>query len=108
MHRAILAAATAAVSILAAGCVQDSAEATNKRMSTSKVYIGALTCDIAGGRGYRRRQPRSEVQLRAGKGRARSLQRDDPQSRSRPRRNPADDAGVEGVFARYPAEARRT
>ena len=52
MHKTVLAAAIAAVSILAAGCVQDSAEATNKKMATSKVYIGALTCDVAGGSGY--------------------------------------------------------
>jgi len=36
----------------AAGCVQDSAQATNKSMSKSKVYIGALTCNVAGGTGY--------------------------------------------------------
>ena len=35
-----------------AGCVQDSAQATNKSMSKSQVYIGALTCNVAGGTGY--------------------------------------------------------
>jgi hypothetical protein len=35
-----------------AGCVQDSAQATNKSMSKSQVYIGALTCNVASGTGY--------------------------------------------------------
>jgi hypothetical protein len=52
MQRTVLAAAIAVASLSTAGCVQDSAQATNKQMSTSKVYIGALTCDIAGGSGY--------------------------------------------------------
>ena len=42
----------AVAGLSAAGCVQDSAQATNKSMSKSQVYIGALTCNVAGGTGY--------------------------------------------------------
>jgi len=42
----------AVAGLSAAGCVQDSAQATNKSMSKSKVYIGALTCNVGGGMGY--------------------------------------------------------
>jgi hypothetical protein len=52
MHRSVFGAAATAVAMLTAGCVQDSAAVTNKKMENSKVYIGALTCDIAGGQGY--------------------------------------------------------
>ena len=52
MHKTVLGDALAAATLAAAGCVQDSAEATNKKMAASKVYIGALTCDIAGGKDY--------------------------------------------------------
>jgi hypothetical protein len=35
-----------------AGCVQDSAQATNQRMSKSRIYIGALECNVGAGMGY--------------------------------------------------------
>ncbi|MFM8534267.1 MAG: DUF992 domain-containing protein, partial [Acidimicrobiia bacterium] len=42
--------AGAALSVV--GCQQDNAQASNARERNSKVYIGALTCDVAGGTGY--------------------------------------------------------
>ena len=35
-----------------AGCQQDSAQATNQSMSGSRIYIGALECNVGGGMGY--------------------------------------------------------
>ena len=52
MHNNVRWATLAAILLSAAGCVQDSAQATNQRMARSQVYIGALTCNIAGGTGY--------------------------------------------------------
>lgn len=52
MIRVLSIAALAALGLATAGCVQDSAQATNRSMSRSKIYIGALECNVAGGMGY--------------------------------------------------------
>lgn len=52
MHRVVASLAVAGAVLSTAGCVQDNAEAANARMRNSQLYIGALTCEIAGGTGY--------------------------------------------------------
>ena len=52
MRTILVAAALAAVSVSLAGCLQEDSTATNRRMTNSKVYIGALTCEIAESTGY--------------------------------------------------------
>jgi uncharacterized protein DUF992 len=52
MIRALSIAVLALAGSATAGCVQDSAQATNKNMSRSRIYIGALECNVAGGMGY--------------------------------------------------------
>jgi hypothetical protein len=52
MIRVVSIVLLAVAGLSVAGCVQDSAQATNKSMSQSRIYIGALECNIAGGMGY--------------------------------------------------------
>ena len=52
MRTVLVTAALAAVSVSLAGCLQEDAPTTNKQMANSKVYIGALTCEIAASNGY--------------------------------------------------------
>jgi hypothetical protein len=52
MHKFVAAIALGTIAFAATGCVQDNAQASNARERNSKVYVGALTCDVAGGTGY--------------------------------------------------------
>src|SRR5215467_10447767 len=52
MFKSFSIAALAVAALGTAGCVQDRAQATNQRMSKSRIYIGALECNVGGGMGY--------------------------------------------------------
>ena len=52
MNKLFAGMALGAVALSTAGCVQDNAQTANARERNSKVYAGALTCDVAGGTGY--------------------------------------------------------
>lgn len=52
MARVLALIALAGAALAAAGCQQDTAQTSNARERNSQVYIGALTCDVAGGTGY--------------------------------------------------------
>jgi hypothetical protein len=52
MTRVLSIVALAAAGLSVAGCQQDSAQATNQSMSASRIYIGALECNVGGGMGY--------------------------------------------------------
>ncbi len=44
--------ALGAAALSGAGCMQDDAQTANARERNSRVYIGALTCEVSGGTGY--------------------------------------------------------
>jgi len=52
MIKSLSFAVLALAGLSVAGCVQDSAQATNQSMSGSRIYIGALECNVGGGMGY--------------------------------------------------------
>jgi Protein of unknown function (DUF992) len=52
MIRSMSIALLALAGLSVAGCQQDSAQATNQSMSGSRIYIGALECNVGGGMGY--------------------------------------------------------
>ena len=52
MYRVLATISLAATALSVAGCQQDTAQTSNARERNSKVYVGALTCDVAGGTGY--------------------------------------------------------
>jgi hypothetical protein len=52
VSKILVTAVLAAAALSVAGCLQEDASTTNKRMQYSKVYIGALTCDVAENTGY--------------------------------------------------------
>lgn len=52
MVRVLASIALAGAALAVAGCQQDTAQTSNARERNSQVYIGALTCDVAGGTGY--------------------------------------------------------
>jgi hypothetical protein len=52
MNKIIAGFVLGAVGLSTAGCQQDNAQATNASMRNARQYVGALTCNIAGGTGY--------------------------------------------------------
>jgi len=52
MNKIFVGMALGAAALSTAGCQQDNAQAANARERNSKNYVGALTCDVAGGTGY--------------------------------------------------------
>ena len=52
MHKFLSGIALAATTLSIGACQQDTAQTSNARERNSQVYVGALTCDVAGGTGY--------------------------------------------------------
>lgn len=52
MNKFLSTAVAALIALPAGGCLQQDATSLNRQYAASKVYIGALTCEVAAGQGY--------------------------------------------------------